>query len=175
MMPLFWLHWLHAPSLVSIGQSKLKLLSGNWISIFSNSQVAKNTHTFLGLSFPGKCKHIGNCNMTTNITKHTCTIKPTIFISAKGDDAGAVVVDEGRFTVVRATHVQLLVGPRVVAGLVQQTEQAPAHTTNIHSEHRLFYNTKQMKGKALRKHSLHEKTAPSVLLKPFINNNNTTI
>jgi len=29
MMPLFWLHWLHAPSLVSIGQSKLKLLSGN--------------------------------------------------------------------------------------------------------------------------------------------------
>jgi len=29
MMPLFWLHWLYAPSLVSIGQSKLKLLSGN--------------------------------------------------------------------------------------------------------------------------------------------------
>jgi len=29
MMPLFWLHWLHAPSWVSIGQSKLKLLSGN--------------------------------------------------------------------------------------------------------------------------------------------------
>jgi len=29
MMPLFWFHWLHAPSLVSIGQSKLKLLSGN--------------------------------------------------------------------------------------------------------------------------------------------------
>ena len=28
-MPLFWLHWLHAPSLVSIGQSKLKFLSGN--------------------------------------------------------------------------------------------------------------------------------------------------
>ena len=27
MMPLFWLHWMHAPSLVSIGQSKLKLLS----------------------------------------------------------------------------------------------------------------------------------------------------
>jgi len=25
MMPLFWLHWLHAPSLVSIGQSKLRL------------------------------------------------------------------------------------------------------------------------------------------------------
>ena len=36
-MPLFWLRWLHAPSLVSKGQSKLKLLSGNWISIFSNS------------------------------------------------------------------------------------------------------------------------------------------
>jgi len=30
---------LHAPSLVSIGQSKLKLLSGNWISIFSNSEL----------------------------------------------------------------------------------------------------------------------------------------
>ena len=28
-MPLIWLYWLHAPSLVSIGQSKLKLLSGN--------------------------------------------------------------------------------------------------------------------------------------------------
>jgi len=27
MMLLFWLHWLHAPSLMSIG--KLKLLSGN--------------------------------------------------------------------------------------------------------------------------------------------------
>jgi len=39
MMSLFWLHWLHAPSLVSIGQSKLKLLSGNWISIFNNSDL----------------------------------------------------------------------------------------------------------------------------------------
>jgi len=39
MMPLFWLHQLHAPSLVSIGQSKLKLLSGNRISIFSNSDL----------------------------------------------------------------------------------------------------------------------------------------
>ena len=29
MMSLFWLHWLHAPSMVSIGQNKLKLLSGN--------------------------------------------------------------------------------------------------------------------------------------------------
>jgi len=29
MMPLFWLHQLHAPSLVSIGQNKLKLLIGN--------------------------------------------------------------------------------------------------------------------------------------------------
>jgi len=29
MMPLFWLHQLHAPSLVSIGQNKLNLLSGN--------------------------------------------------------------------------------------------------------------------------------------------------
>ena len=30
-------------------------------------------------------------------------------------------------------------------------------------------NNKLMKRKALRKHSLHEKTAASVLLKPFIN------
>ena len=30
---------------------------------------------------------------------------------------------------------------------------------------------KPMKGKALRKHSLHEKTAASVLLKPFISDN----
>ena len=29
MMPLFWLHQLHEPSVVSIGQNKLKLLSGN--------------------------------------------------------------------------------------------------------------------------------------------------
>jgi len=39
MMPLFWLHWLQAPSLVSIGQSKLKLLSRNGISIISNSDL----------------------------------------------------------------------------------------------------------------------------------------
>jgi len=37
-MPLFWLHQF-APSLVSIGQNKLKLLSGNRISIFSNSDL----------------------------------------------------------------------------------------------------------------------------------------
>jgi len=47
MMPLFWLHWLHAPSLVSIGQSKLKLLSGNLISIFSNSDLDLD-HIHLG-------------------------------------------------------------------------------------------------------------------------------
>ena len=39
MMSLFWLHWFHAPSLVSRGQSKLKLLSENRISIFSNSDL----------------------------------------------------------------------------------------------------------------------------------------
>jgi len=32
-------------------------------------------------------------------------------------------------------------------------------------------NNKPMKGKALWKHSLHEKTAASVLLKPFISSN----
>jgi len=35
----------------------------------------------------------------------------------------------------------------------------------------LIYNIKLMKGKALRKHSLHEKTAASVLLKLFISGN----
>jgi len=36
----------------------------------------------------------------------------------------------------------------------------------------IFYsNIKLMKGKALRKHSLHEKTAASVLLKLFISSN----
>jgi len=47
MMPLFWLHGLRAPSLVSIGQSKLKLLSGHWISIFSNSDIDLD-HRHLG-------------------------------------------------------------------------------------------------------------------------------
>ena len=47
MMPLFKLHWLHAPSLVSIGQSKLKLLSGNWISILSYSDIDLD-HIHLG-------------------------------------------------------------------------------------------------------------------------------
>jgi len=35
----------------------------------------------------------------------------------------------------------------------------------------LTINNKLMKGKALRKHSLHEKTAASVLLKLFISSN----
>jgi len=47
MMPLFWLHWLYAPSLVSIGQSKLKLLSGNLISIFSTNDLDLD-HIHLG-------------------------------------------------------------------------------------------------------------------------------
>jgi len=47
MMPLFWLHQLHAPSLVSIGLNKLKLLSGNRISIFSNSDLDLD-HRHLG-------------------------------------------------------------------------------------------------------------------------------
>jgi len=34
-----------------------------------------------------------------------------------------------------------------------------------------LYKTKLMKGKALRKNSLHEKTAASVLLKLFISSN----
>jgi len=58
-IPLSWVHWLHAASLVSIGQSKLKLLSGNWISIFSNSNLdidyihlGSNPNLRLDVSFP---------------------------------------------------------------------------------------------------------------------------
>ena len=40
------------------------------------------------------------------------------------------------------------------------------HSNAIHS-----CNNKLMKGKALRKHSLHEKTAASVLLKLFVSSN----
>jgi len=47
MRPLFWLHQLHAPSLVSIGQNKLKLLSGNRISFFNNSDFDLD-HRHLG-------------------------------------------------------------------------------------------------------------------------------
>jgi len=41
--------------------------------------------------------------------------------------------------------------------------------SDIHS--RVCDSLKLMKGKALRKHSLHEKTTASVLLKPFISSN----
>jgi len=58
MMPLFWLHWLHAPSLVSIGQSKHKLWSRIWISIFSNSDLdhihlGSSLNLQLDVSYPG--------------------------------------------------------------------------------------------------------------------------
>ena len=52
-MPLFWLHWLHAPSLVSIGQSKLKILSRNAFSIFIYSDLDLD-HIHLG-SNPKLC------------------------------------------------------------------------------------------------------------------------
>jgi len=38
MMTLFWLHWLHAPSLVSIGQCKL-VIEGKLNFFFSNSDL----------------------------------------------------------------------------------------------------------------------------------------
>jgi len=41
----------------------------------------------------------------------------------------------------------------------------------IHNYSSSLYIIKLMKGKALRKHSLHEKTAVSVLLKLFISGN----
>ena len=43
--------------------------------------------------------------------------------------------------------------------------------TIVISKHNKCSNNKLMKGKALRKHSLHEKTAASVLLKLFISGN----
>jgi len=48
-MLLFWLHWLHAPSLVSIGQSKLKLLSGNWISFLVTVTLTLITDTWVAI------------------------------------------------------------------------------------------------------------------------------
>ena len=78
MMPLFWLHWLHAPSLVSIGQSKVKLLSGNWISIFSNidldlnhRHLVSNPKMRLGVSYP--YSKIG-----VNMPKQTKVIEPKL-------------------------------------------------------------------------------------------------
>ena len=59
MMPLIWLHWLHAPSLVSIGQSQLKLFSGNGIFTFSNGDLdldhkhlSSNSKLLLDVSYP---------------------------------------------------------------------------------------------------------------------------
>ena len=56
MMPLVWMHWLHSPSLVSIGKLKL---SRNWISTFSNSdldldrrRLGRNPKLPLDLSYP---------------------------------------------------------------------------------------------------------------------------
>jgi len=48
-MPLFWLHWLHVPSLVSISQSKLKLLSENWISILVTVTLTLITDTWVAI------------------------------------------------------------------------------------------------------------------------------
>jgi len=45
----FWSHWLHAPSLVSIGQSKLKLLSGNWISFLVTMTLTLITDTWVAI------------------------------------------------------------------------------------------------------------------------------
>ena len=44
-----------------------------------------------------------------------------------------------------------------------------AHNKHPHTKH--IKNNKLMKGKALRKHSLHEKTAAPVLLKLFTSGN----
>jgi len=52
MMPLFWLHWLHAASLVFIGQNKLKLMSGNLVSVFSNSDLDLDHGLPLDISYP---------------------------------------------------------------------------------------------------------------------------
>jgi len=76
MMPLFWLHWLHAPSLVSIGQSKLMLLSGNRISIFSNSDLdldhrhlGSNPKLRLDVSYPYSKFSVNNPKQTKGIER----------------------------------------------------------------------------------------------------------
>ena len=70
MMPLFWLH---APSLVSIGQSKLKLLSRKYISILCNRDLdldhihlGSNPKLRLDVSYP-YTKFGGNRPKQTNV------------------------------------------------------------------------------------------------------------
>jgi len=53
--------------------------------------------------------------------------------------------------------------------LIQQALRAFHHLFSLFCRVRM--DIKLMKGKALRKHSLHEKTAASVLLKLFISGN----
>jgi len=77
-----WSHWFHAASLVSIGQSRLKLLSGNLISIFSNSDLnldhihlGSNPKLRLDISYPYS-------KFGVNIQKHTTVIEQkTEFLS----------------------------------------------------------------------------------------------
>jgi len=76
MMPLFWLHWLHAPSLVSIGQSKLKLLSGNLFSIFSycdfdlnHRNLGSNPLLRLDVSYPNTKFGVNRPNQTKVIER----------------------------------------------------------------------------------------------------------
>jgi len=46
LMPLFWLHWLHAPSLVSIGQSNSDL------TLITDTCVGSNPKLRLDVSYP---------------------------------------------------------------------------------------------------------------------------
>jgi len=79
MMPLFWLHWLHAPSLVSIGQSQLKLLSRNWISTFSNNgldldhrHLGSNPKLRLDASYPYSKFSVNMSKQTKVIERKLC-------------------------------------------------------------------------------------------------------
>jgi len=51
------------------------------------------------------------------------------------------------------------------------TERTQSCSKTLKDQLSILFIFKLMKGKALRKHSMHEKTAASVLLKPFISIN----
>ena len=82
-----------------------------------------------------------------------------------------------KFTAISVKHKLELFDKLVVPILNYGSEVWGFHNGNaierIHMQFckRLLGNFKLMKGKALRKQSLHKKTAASVLLKPFISSN----
>ena len=58
MMPLFLLHWLHAPSLVSIGKGKLKLLTKTEFPFLVTVTLTLITYSMFGVNRPKQTKVI---------------------------------------------------------------------------------------------------------------------